>query len=464
MINLDNVSVRFGAQPGAALDGVSLHIAAGEHVAVAGPLGAGASTLLRLLNGVVPHLMPADVAGRIRVAGQDPLGMPVRAMAGLVGLVLDDPGLSATQGTVAEEVAFGLESLGVPRDAMRPRVAAALRDVGLDGFDERDPATLSGGEQQRLAIASELVMNPQILVLDEPATNLDPAGGTALLVILRRLVAERGVTVVRADRDACGGDSGATRTVQLAAGRIVADGAPAAHGDGARPVALRAGAPGGHVVLAMAGVSFTYPGARSPAVSDVSLELHAGEVLGVSGPNGGGKSTLAGLATGVLRSDTGTVRVGGLDTRPRRPSRELAAVAGLVFQDSRHQLLAATVREEIALGLRALRLPAREVEARVGAMMAHFGLSALMDHHPLRLGRAMRKVVTVAAVRAMAPQLLVLDEPTTGADEALRAVIAREIVAAAGEGTAVMVLSHDERLLAMAANLRVVVAGGRVVG
>ncbi len=462
VIDLHDVTVRFGTRGEPELDAVSLQVAAGEHVVVAGPLGAGASTLLRLLNGVVPHLVAATVTGRIRVAGLDPLTLPVYAMAGHVGMVLDDPGLTATQGTVAEEVAFGLESLGIPAGAMRPRVATALHDVGLDGLDDRDPATLSGGEQQRLALASVLAMEPSLLVLDEPATNLDPAGAAALLAILRRLCVGRGVTVIRADRDACGATSGATRVVRLAAGRIAADGPPDPDAALGLPAPLGPRSPTGHVVLAVSDVSLTYPGAATPALDGISLEVRAGEVLGMTGPNGSGKSTLARLATGLTQPDAGTVVVGGLDTRVRRPARERAAAAGLVFQDPRHQLLAATVREELALGLRALRTPEPEISRRTALIAERFGLGPLLDRHPLRLGRATRKVVAVAAIRAMAPQLLVLDEPTIGADDALRLLIAQEIVDAAGEGTGVLVLSHDVRLLALVADRVLVVANGRI--
>lgn len=209
-----------------ALDGVSLEIRAGEYVGVLGPDGAGKTTLLLALDGIVPQLVPGELAGSLRVGGLDPSTQPVREMARVVGLVFDDPELAASQHTVAEEVAFGLENLGVAEAEMGPRIADALRAVGLDGLEERSPLTLSGGELQRLAIAAVLAMRPPILVLDEPSSNLDPAGRRAVFDILRRLNREHGITVVVADQDVESLARDATRIVVLDAGRVVADGTP----------------------------------------------------------------------------------------------------------------------------------------------------------------------------------------------------------------------------------------------
>ncbi|MFN8631827.1 MAG: ABC transporter ATP-binding protein, partial [Chloroflexota bacterium] len=159
-----------------ALGDVSLEIRRGEYVGVLGATGAGVSTLLAMVNGVVPQLIRGEASGSITVLGDDPRAVPVRGWARRVGLVFDDPSLATTQATVADEVAFGLENLGVPSGEMDARIATALQAVGLGGLGDRAPATLSGGEQQRLAIACALVTGPSILVLDEPSANLDPAG------------------------------------------------------------------------------------------------------------------------------------------------------------------------------------------------------------------------------------------------------------------------------------------------
>jgi energy-coupling factor transporter ATP-binding protein EcfA2 len=199
-------------------------VAAGELVGVIGLTGSGKSTLLRCLAGIVPHLVPATVTGRIRVAGLDPRVESVGSMAGRVGLVLDDPDSQVSQPTVAEEVALGLESLAVPWSEMVSRVEAALEAVGLAGMGERSPATLSGGEQQRLAIACAMAMRPSVLAMDEPTANLDSGGSTAVYELARELSLDEGCAVLLADHDVERLAACADRVVVLDGGRVVADG------------------------------------------------------------------------------------------------------------------------------------------------------------------------------------------------------------------------------------------------
>ena len=488
----------------AALVDVTLAVRPGEYVGVLGATGAGVSTLLTALDGVVPQLVRGEATGTLTVLGRDPREVPVRDWARHVGLVFDEPELAATQASVADEVAFGLENLGVPGHDMDARIHAALASVGLAGFEGRAPSTLSGGELQRLAIACALVTGPSILVLDEPSANLDPAGRRAVYGILRRLNRDDGVTVIVADQDVEAIAADATRVVVLADGRLVADGVPAAilgrpamlarHGVRstgaarlaealalgepvptsvavvARLVAPRAGptAPPwsasspGEAVSSLHDVTFSYPRAGRPAVSRASLEICRGEVVGIVGPNGSGKSTLGRLVNGLLRPDAGRVTVDGLDTASH-PVQALAAHVGSVFQDPGHQLLAGTVAAELALGPRALGRPEAWTGERVRTISEALGLTGVLARHPLHLGRAQRKLVALGAVLAMEPAVLVLDEPTTGADLRLAAIVESQIRAAAAAGRAVVVASHDMSFLGRIAGRLVVMDGGRIV-
>ncbi len=488
-----------------ALEDITLSIDAGEYVGVLGATGAGVSSLLAALNGVVPQLLRGEPSGSVRVLGRDPCVVPVREWASDVGLVFDDPELAATQVSVADEVAFGLENLGVPSREMDARIASALASVGLSGFEARAPSTLSGGELQRLAIACALVTGPSILVLDEPSANLDPAGRRAVYGVLRRLNRDRGVTVVVADQDVEGIAAGATRVVVLAAGRVVADGPPGAilgrpellathdvrttgaadlaaalgaqppvptsvdgvaslltrkSGGTARAATLEPGRPAPAVSLR--DVTFSYPGSRRPAVSGASLDVAPGEVVGIVGANGSGKSTVGRLVNGLLRPAAGQVTVDGLDTA-RHPVRVLAGHVGSVFQEPGHQLFASTVAAELALGPRALGRDEMWIAERVQAVAAALELGELMRRHPLHLGRAQRKLVALGAVLAMDPRVLILDEPTTGADLRLAAVIEAQVRAAAETEQAILVASHDMAFLGRVAARLVVLDGGRVV-
>jgi len=511
VIALVGFGFRHAAADRAALHDVSIEVRAGEYVGVLGATGAGVSTLLAALDGVVPQLVRGETAGAISVLGRDPRLVPVREWARHVGLVFDDPELAATQATVADEVAFGLENLGVPADEMDERIAAALVSVGLAGFGDRVPTTLSGGEQQRLAIACALVTGPSILVLDEPSTNLDPAGRRAVYAILRRLNRADGVTVIVADQDVEAIAADATRVLVVADGRLVADGPPPEvlgrpaslrrHGarstdaaalaealgvqapvptsvDGvARELAHRAlpeaeegdrglsaadrPAPGDPLV-AVSEVTFRYPGAQAAAVAGVTLTLARGEVVGVVGANGSGKTTLGRLVNGLLRPGSGRVVIDGMDTASH-PVRALAGHVGMVFQDPGHQLFASTVADEIALGPRALGRSEAWIGARVREVAAALELGELLGRHPLRLGRAERKLVALGAALATDPRVLVLDEPTTGADLRMSAIVEAQVRAAAASGRAVLVASHDMAFLGRVADRLVVMDGGRAL-
>lgn len=248
--------MHFPGRPAPALEGITLNVRAGELVGLIGLTGAGKSTLLRSVAGIVPHLTPARVSGSILVTSIDPLVEPVGALAGRVGLVLDDPDGQISQATVAEEVALGLEALAVPWPDMVARVDDALESVGLAGFGDRSPATLSGGEQQRLAIACAMAMRPSVLLMDEPAANLDPAGSAAVFGLARRLSRDEGRSVLVADHDVERLGAQADRLLVLHQGQIVADG----------PVDEVLGRPG---ALAARGL-------RGPQVTELAARLTTG--------------------------------------------------------------------------------------------------------------------------------------------------------------------------------------------
>ncbi len=210
-----------------ALNDVDLDVRAGETVGLMGLTGAGKTTLGLCLDGIVPQLLPASVTGRVIVDGRDATTVPVREMARSIGLVFDNPEYQLSRPTVADEVAFGLESLGVAPEAMPERIARALAAVGLDGVEDRTPLELSGGQQQRLAIAAVLVMQPRILFMDEPTSNLDSAGATDVFEVARRLVRETGMTLLVADHRVEALAAFVDRIVVLDAGRIAMQGSTA---------------------------------------------------------------------------------------------------------------------------------------------------------------------------------------------------------------------------------------------
>jgi energy-coupling factor transport system ATP-binding protein len=226
IITLAGLGVTYAGADEPALRDVDLEIAQGEFVGIIGLNGAGKTTLGQCLNGVVPHLRPATVRGRVVVDGRDVAELPVREMAGSVGMVFDNPEYQLSQPTVAEEVALGLESLAVAPADMPKRIEAALAAVGLGGLEERSPLGLSGGQQQRVAIAAVLVMTPRVLFMDEPTSNLDPVGKAEVVEVARRLNRESGMTIVIAEHEVEVLAAHADRIVVLDRGQIVLQGPP----------------------------------------------------------------------------------------------------------------------------------------------------------------------------------------------------------------------------------------------
>lgn len=249
------LTVRYPDAARPALDDVSFSIEAGEVVGVVGATGSGRSTLLRTLMGIVPQLVPASVEGSLSVAGLNPSSIPVAAMAVAVALVLDDAEAQLSQLTVADEVAFGLESLGTPPDDMRRRVPEILERVGLAGFEERNPLSLSGGEQQRVAVACALVTRPRLLLLDDPASSLDPRTARTTFGLVTAVAAEHGTAVLVATNDADLLAEHAGRLLVLERGRLIADGPP--------PTAWAAAIQGG-------------PGAAVPSIARLAALVRPG--------------------------------------------------------------------------------------------------------------------------------------------------------------------------------------------
>lgn len=226
IIVIDDLSFTYAQSERPAISGIDLRVERGEYVALMGLNGAGKTTLGLCLNGIIPHMLMGEQSGSVQVDGQDPTTTVVREMARTVGIVFDNPEFQMSQITAAEEVALGLENLGVPPAEMPERIAGALRLVGLDGFEERSPMGLSGGQQQRLAIASVLVMRPAVLFMDEPTSNLDPLGKDEIFEIARRLNQEEGVTVIVAEHEVEVLAQYADRVVILDQGRIALQGTP----------------------------------------------------------------------------------------------------------------------------------------------------------------------------------------------------------------------------------------------
>jgi energy-coupling factor transport system ATP-binding protein len=466
-----------------ALDGVTLTVEPGELVLVAGESGCGKSTLLRAALGLVPHFHGGELAGRVTVDGLDTRDHRPGELARHAGLVFQDPEAQLVAQRVQHEVAFGLESLGHPPDAIAGRAQEALMAVGASHLSARDTGTLSGGEGQRIAIASVLAMGQPLLLLDEPTSQLDPVAAEELLALVVRINRDRGVTVVLAEHRTGRLFSEADRVVVMEAGRVAFDGSPPAAARhlarGSRwllPPVTQAFAAAGREELPLTvrdARRLVSPAASRPPVAirsaatvvqvekaylrrggsdalrGATAAFDAGRVTVVLGENGAGKSTLALVAARLLDPDRGRVRG--------------TVRAGYVSQNPSHHLLRETVADEVAYGLERSGVAHAERTVRAAAELDRFGLSSFADRHPRDLSSGERQRLAIATVTVMRPELLVLDEPTRGMDGLRKLALGELATALAGDGTAVVLITHDIDFAAEAAEAVTTMAHGRVL-
>lgn len=442
-----------------AVRGVSFHIDPGERVLLLGASGAGKSTLLHGLAGVLGGAEEGDAEGRLLVGGADAV-----AARGRAGLVLQDPDAQVILARVGDDVAFGCENLGVPREEIWRRVDRALADVDLRVPLETPTKTLSGGQKQRLALAGVIAMRPGVVLLDEPTANLDPAGVREVTEAVRRVLEDTGATFVVVEHRLEAWLDLITRVIVLGEGGVVADGAPeavfAAHGaalaaagtwvPGHPPAlpSLPATAPGAAMLTAS---RLAVGRVRGVAVaSSIDLEIPAGSVTAITGPNGAGKSTLGLTLAGLLPPLAGEVRAApslaaGAGMLPIGwRSRELLTRIGTVFQEPEHQLLRSTVRAELEVGPRALQLSEADRTARVDELLARLRLDALAEANPYTLSGGEKRRLTVGAMLATRPAVLVLDEPTFGQDARTWAELVGLLAGLRDEGAALVAITHDE--------------------
>jgi energy-coupling factor transport system ATP-binding protein len=471
--------------PGAsfpALVDVDLAIGEGVFALALGPTGAGKSTFLRAANGLVPHFTGGSFRGRVEVGGRDTRDHPPRRLADVVAFVPQAPSASFVLDRVEDELAYGMENLGVDPAHMRRRVEEVLDLLDIAELRGRSVRAISGGEAQRVAIAAALAAGPRILVLDEPTSQLDPQGAEHVLAGLQRLVHEHGMTVVLAEHRlervagwvdlALGFEAGRVTVGEpeavigaFAAGPPVArlgrllgwspvpltvrDARRAASGlAGLRPI-VRRRSPAGDVVAHARGISAGY--GQTPALVDVDLAVREGEVVALMGRNGAGKSTLLRVLAGVHEPTRGDVMV---TDRPPRPGVD----AALCPQDPGALLFADTAEHEVRATLVA------RGAARVAApWLERLGIGPIAARHPRDVSEGERLLIAVAAVAATEAPLLLLDEPTRGLDPATKERLVGFLRERAATGGAVVVATHDVELAAAVATRVVMLASGEVV-
>ena len=462
-----------------ALRGLDLTIEPGERVLLLGPSGAGKSTLLAAVAGLIDPSGGGETAGSLLVDGLDP-----RAARDRSGLLFQDPESQIVMGRAGDDVAFGLENRCIPTEGIWRRVDAALAAVDFPYGRDHPTHALSGGEQQRLALAGTLALRPGLLMLDEPTANLDPEGAAELRVVLGRVVERLGATLILVEHRVDESLPLVDRVVVInAGGGVVADGAPRdvfrEHGTALADAGVwvpdhppaapqRRSRPRPETLVIVDHAAFRYPGASVDSVSGLELSVRSSEALAITGTNGSGKSTLALLLAGLIAPRTGRVIAGealapghGHEPIAGWPARDLVRRIGTVFQDPEHQFLTGSVREELLLGPRQAGLGDAAAAQRADELLDRMRLTHLAAANPFTLSGGEKRRLSVATALASAPALLVLDEPTFGQDRRTWGELVQLLAALRDSGRAIAFATHDRAFAHALADRVFQLEGGR---
>ncbi|MDR3602822.1 MAG: energy-coupling factor transporter ATPase [Desulfosporosinus sp.] len=521
-IELINISYCYPHVEEPCLKNVSLTVQKGKFMVLMGSTGAGKTTLSLCLNGLIPQLMEGKLTGQVSVAGKNVGKTAVQSLSKVLGLVLQDPETQIIGRTVEEDTAFGPRNFLVPLDEIKQRVDQTLAKVRLKGYNHRLTEELSGGEKQRLAIAGVLVMEPEILILDEPTSELDPIGRSEIYQTLADLRRKKDLTILLVEHSSEELIHKADEVVVLNQGEVAWRGIPTElfrnlpllRKWGIKPLpvsqlgwdfyekgwisfaeipldipsaagVIRALLPKyGHWQGPAAGQSkdrllkqepflsektisvqvsdlIHQYNSDQPALRGINLTIEAGEFVALIGQNGAGKTTLAKHFNGLLKPTSGEVIVEGMNTSQYDTS-DLAKTIGYVFQNPDHQIFSATVEKELEFGLKNAGFKGQAIKERVEQVLQYTGLEKYRSVHPFSLGKGERQMIAVASILVLKPKLLIIDEPTTGSDwtgvQTMMALIHKLHAA----GTTIIMISHDMDLVAQYAKRIIVLKDGEV--
>ena len=523
MIKIQELTFKYTGGKHNALENITLEIEKGGFVGIIGESGAGKTTLCNCINGLIPHHFTGDFYGSVKVDGEDTFDIDAGKLALKVGSVFQDIESQLTGYFVENEILFGLENFGIPADQIEERITSALETLGISELRHREISTLSGGQKQKVVFAAIIALEPQVLVLDEPTGELDPASSVQIFSLLKKLNEEKGITIVVAEqkimllcefvkklivleKGTCVhyGEIRSTLTHQkemeeagincprvlTLTGKMEKEKLLPADCTGEKRICLNAQEAAEIVkkatmslsgltrqsivekdprvkpeddtkdtVLSFQHVGFSYN--ETANVKDLNVQIHKGDFTAIIGSNGAGKSTFSKLCNGLLKPSTGDVLVLGKNTKKEKVS-ALAKHIGFLFQNPDRQICCGTVREEIAFSLRNNKVPEAEIKTRVENTIKEFGFNP--DVEPFNMSRGQRQRLCLACLIALDPEILILDEPTTGLDYRECMEVMEKIRELNKNGTTVIMVCHDMEVVLDFAKTIIVMNRGEIVG
>ena len=512
IIEFNDFSWMYKASTSLVLKSINLKIHRGEFIGLMGPTGAGKSTLCRCINGLIPLRTKGWIRGTVHVLGMNTRTAKMSELGSRVGLIFQDPETQFIMMTVEDEIALGLETLGLDRNEIRKRIEWALHIVDMDGFENKTPEDLSGGEKQRVAIASILAMRPEILILDEPTSDLDPQGKNKIFQILEKIRNQFDLTIILVSHETEKILHFCNRIIVLQKGEIQFDGHPSKlFQDLALPrkigiavptyLSFRSFLPEStnlldpivicqdliknlknvtftffekekmvplapkhqEPVIEVIDLSYTYPNGTQ-ALKDINLQIYPGEFLAIIGKNGSGKTTLVKHFNGLLKAKTGKILLYQTPIDQFSIS-EISQKVGFCFQNPDHQLFKNTIRDEIEFGLKNLKFPQEEITLRYNEITDLLNLKQFekTSESSLFLSKGIRQRLALASILVMKPKILIIDEPTTGQDFQMIEEFMKILQKLHSQNHTIIIITHDPRVISYYSKSIVILDNGKLI-
>jgi energy-coupling factor transport system ATP-binding protein len=471
LIQIKNLTFRYSNSRKPILKDINLEVKRGEFILIVGKSGCGKSTLARCLNGLIPHLFEGRFQGDVVIYGKNTKEYPIWELARHIGMVFQNPESQLLSLVIEEEVAFGPENFALPREVIEQRVKWALECVDMSGLRTKSVYELSDGQKQKVGIAAGLSLLPEILVFDEPASNLDPESVEEFFKVLEKIKRE-GKTIILTEHRTKYAARYADRVIIIDEGKIEYDGNPEILFDtqiqkifGLRnpnwsisrtnSIVLRET---NHLLLEIKNLLYSYDDEFKLEIDDMAF--YKNESIGIMGSNGSGKSTLIKNIVGLLKPLKGKIVVGGIDVQKLKAS-EVARQIGIVLQNSDHQLFMSTVYDEVAFGFKLNNN--KDVGEKANKILKMMGLWELKDRHPHSLSEGQKQRTTIASVLAREPDILILDEPTTGMDGYHMNLLINKLNELKAKGLTLILVSHDEEMLSQISDRIVILSEVKVI-
>ena len=506
MISIKNLTYYYPNSNIPAIDNINLEIEEGEFILLLGPSGCGKSTLIQCINGIVPKVTGGEIQGNIFVNGKNVIENKIYQLASDVGIVFQNPDTQLFGLTVEEDVAFGPENLGIERDEIKTRVEKSLQIVNIEKLKKRFTFTLSGGEKQRTAIAGNIVMQPKILILDEPTSDLDPAGTKQVLETVKQLNKEMEITIILVEHKLDEVIELADRTIVMDKGKIILDGKTfdifAQNYDTLKKIGVY---PPQLIQLSkILKVKPSYDEILSNLLSNlkqikgqfidfsdntvstiktpyvkfedvfyeyrdgteslkgINLSIERGDFIALIGSNGSGKTTLLSCLIGLLKPTNGKILINGQDIIDFDVP-ELAQMVGYLFQNPDYQLFTDTVYNEVAFGLKNRQIVPKDINQKISKALEFMELLDYRERHPHSLSRGQRQRLAVASILAMEPNIIILDEPTTGQDRGHINKFLYMMEELKATGKTIILITHDMKIVTEFANRTIVMHNGKII-